>query len=200
MRNQLSGFHFTMCPQCQVQWLYHRPQQWQTAELNSILIRVRDCASSTGEWNCEGQSIFIRLPSLLHAAVCKPATAADHLRFRHGGWEEGIWWGERDVGCVRNRRQLISCLVSRSRWNLHTVFCIFYLCWMLMECSGMDLNTLKMLNWADLFIYFSQTACWFKQTKGMMCRPFECCGNLLSFLAGTGSMWARVCFVWSYYL
>lgn len=132
MRNQLSEFLFTMCPQCQVQWLYYQPQQCQTAELNFILMRVRDCASSTGEWNYEGQSIFISLPSLLLAAVCKLATAADHFRFRHGGWEEGTWWGGRDVGCVQNRRQLISCLVS---------YCfLHFLNWMLRESSGMILK------------------------------------------------------------
>lgn len=59
VRNQLSGFLSTMCPQCQVLWLYPRPQKYQTAELKSNLMRVRDCASSTGEWNYEGQRAYL---------------------------------------------------------------------------------------------------------------------------------------------
>ncbi len=186
-----------MCHQCQALWLNPRPQKYQTAELKSNLMRVRDCSSSTSEWNYERQRLYLSYSHLCfmqHSAI---------LQLQQTIWyfvmeaEEGIWWEERHR--VRPKQKAADLLLAE-QVQMESADCfLHFLDWILGRNGGTDLKDVKLIC---LSFFLQKNNKTYKVLLNKIQGPGDVLNDVLTVWmlwkfvelpAGAGSMWARQC-------
>lgn len=162
-------------------------------------MRVRDCASSTSEWNYGRQRVYLSDSHLcfMQQSASLQLQRADHLIFRHGSWEEGIWWGERHR--VRPKQKAADFLLVE-QVQMESADCfLHFLDWMLGRNGGMDLKDVKLIGLSFFFFTKNKT---YKVLLNKIQGPRDVLNYVLTVWmlwkfaelpAGAGSMWARQC-------